>query len=432
MKNANLPRAFCFFALSLIASQDALAQGKLQYNRDIRPILAENCFACHGPDSASRKAGLRLDHRETAIEAGAITPNKPGDSDMIRRIHAANKEHMPPLATKKVLTKSEMDKLQRWIAEGAEYQKHWSLIAPTRPPLPAVKNIGWVRNPIDRFILAKLEEKGLTPAPEADRRTLARRLSLDLTGLPPEPADVEAFVNDKSPEYYEKFVDKLMESPHWGEHRGRYWLDAARYADTHGIHFDNFREIWAYRDWVIKAFNKNMKFDEFTIEQLAGDLLPHRTLDQQIASGFNRCNITTNEGGAINEEYLVLYARDRTETVAQVWLGSTMGCCVCHDHKFDPFTHARFLFDVGLVQQYDAAGDGWQHQGHAAHDLRAARRGPAEVPRDRARHGRRSPATGGAQESRTRRIRQVGKVGQAGIARNPDPDAWLAKRRRVE
>ena len=315
---------------------------KLQYNRDIRPILAENCFACHGPDSASRKAGLRLDQRDAAIQAGAIAPAKPSESEMIRRIHASGKEHMPPPVTKKVLTPAQEEKLARWIAQGAEYQKHWSLIAPTRPALPAVKNSGWVRNPIDRFILAKLEEKGLSPAPEADRRTLARRLSLDLTGLPPEPADVDAFVSDQSPDYYEKYVDKLLDSPHWGEHRGRYWLDAARYADSHGIHFDNYREMWAYRDWVIKAFNKNMKFDEFTIEQLAGDLLPNRSLDQLIASGFNRCNITTNEGGAIDEEYLVLYARDRTETVSQVWLGSTMGCCVCHDHKFDPFTMKDF------------------------------------------------------------------------------------------
>src|SRR5262249_38569207 len=192
------------------------------------------------------------------------------------------------------------------------------------------------------FILAKPESVGLKPAPEADRRTLARRLSLDLTGLPPEPREVDAFESDSSPDWYEKYVDQLMRSPAWGEHRGRYWLDAARYADSHGIHFDNFREIWAYRDWVINAFNRNMPFDQFTIEQLAGDLLPNRTLDQQIATGFIRCNITTNEGGAINEEYFVLYARDRTETLGQVWLGMTAGCAVCHDHKFDPITTRDF------------------------------------------------------------------------------------------
>jgi hypothetical protein len=314
-----------------------------EYNRDVRPILAENCFACHGPDSAARKAKLRLDVRDEAIRSGAITPGKPDESEALRRVLSDDADEvMPPPKTKKVLTKAQKDVLRQWVAAGAEYQKHWSLIAPTRPPLPAVKNKAWVRNPIDNFILARLESAGLTPAPEADRRTLARRLSLDLTGLPPAPADVEAFVNDTSADAYEKYVDRLLKSPAWGEHRGRYWLDYARYADTHGIHFDNYREIWSYRDWVIRAFNDNKPFDQFTIEQLAGDLLPGRTLDQQVASGFNRCNITTNEGGAISEEYLVLYDRDRTETTAQVWLGMTAGCAVCHDHKFDPLTTRDF------------------------------------------------------------------------------------------
>ena len=203
-------------------------------------------------------------------------------------------------------------------------------------------NRRWVRNPIDNFILARLEKEGLKPAPEADRRTLIRRVTLDLTGLPPTPEEVEAFVKDKSPNAYEKVVDRLLASPHYGEHRARYWLDAARYADSNGIHFDNYREMWAYREWVIKAFNRNESFDQFTIEQLAGDLLPDHTLDQEIASGFNRCNMTSNEGGAIDEEYLVLYARDRTETTAQVWLGLTAGCAVCHDHKYDPLPQKAF------------------------------------------------------------------------------------------
>ncbi len=249
---------------------------------------------------------------------------------------------MPPPSAKKTLTAEQKALLKRWVAEGAEYQPHWSLIAPKRPEPPKVKDASWARTPIDRFLLAELERRGLKPAPEADRRTLARRLSLDLTGLPAEPADVEAFVNDKSADAYEKLVDKYLASPRWGEHRGRYWLDAARYADTHGIHIDNYREIWAYRDWVINAFNKNMPFDRFTVEQLAGDLLPSKTLDQQVASGFNRCNITTNEGGAIDEEYQVLYTRDRTETVSQVFLGLTAGCAVCHDHKFDPISQREF------------------------------------------------------------------------------------------
>jgi mono/diheme cytochrome c family protein len=319
------------------------AGDKLEYVRDVRPILAENCFACHGPDSAARKAKLRLDLRDEAIAKDAIVPGKPDQSGLVERIFAEDPgEIMPPPKSHKKLTSAQKETLKRWIAEGAAYQSHWAFIAPKRPQPPAVKNGRWVRNPIDNFILAELEKKGLQPAPEADRRTLARRLSLDLTGLPPEPEEVEAFINDKAPDAYERYVDRLLKKPAWGEHRGRYWLDAARYADTHGIHFDNFREIWAYRDWVINAFNRNLPFDRFTIEQLAGDLLPNRTLEQQIASGFNRCNITTNEGGVIPEEYLVLYTRDRTETTSAVWLGLTANCAVCHDHKFDPLTQKEF------------------------------------------------------------------------------------------
>jgi hypothetical protein len=316
---------------------------KAQFNRDIRPILARNCFSCHGPDSASRKADLRLDRREAAIEAEAIVPGKPDESSLVDRIFASNAgEIMPPPSSHKKLTTAEKGLLKRWIAEGAEYQPHWSFIAPARPPLPAVKKNAWVRNPIDRFVLAKLEQTGLSPAPAADARTLARRLHLDLTGLPPEPDDVERFAADKSPDAVDKLVDRLLGSKHWGEHRARYWLDAARYADTHGLHFDNFREMWIYRDWVIDAFNRNLPFDRFTVEQLSGDLLPEPTLEQLIASGFNRCNITTNEGGTIPEENLVLYTRDRTETTARVWLGITANCAVCHDHKFDPLSQKEF------------------------------------------------------------------------------------------
>ncbi len=330
-------------ALLLSSAAPAFAADKLEYNKTIRPLLVENCFACHGADSAARKAGLRLDKRTEAVDAGVITPGDAAGSEMIRRILSDDPhETMPPPAAKKTLTKAQKELLERWVNEGAEYQEHWSFIAPKRPQVPPVKNSAWVRTPIDSFILAKLEEKGLAPAAEADRRTLARRLCLDLTGLPPQPAEVEAFVNDQSADAYNRLVDHFMESPQWGEHRGRYWLDAARYADTHGIHFDNYREIWSYREWVIKAFNRNVPFDQFTIEQLAGDLLPDRTLDQYVASGFNRCNITTNEGGSIAEEYQVFYTRDRTETTAQVWMGLTAGCAVCHDHKFDPLSTKEF------------------------------------------------------------------------------------------
>ena len=337
------------FALAVSAvvalATAAPADEKLQYNRDVRPILAENCFPCHGPDSAARKAKLRLDVREQAVEMGALAPGNPGDSEAIARVFlgADEKNLMPPAKSHKKLTAAQKETLKRWVAEGAEYQPHWSFIPPKRPAIPTVPGSKFqVRNPIDAFIAAELAKRGLTMAPEADRRTLARRLSLDLIGLPPKPEDVDAFVADKSPDAYEKYVDKLLASPHWGEHRGRYWLDAARYGDTHGIHIDNFREIWSYRDWVLKAFNANMKFDQFTTEQLAGDLLPNPTLEQLIATGFNRCNITTSEGGAINEEYLVLYTRDRTETVSQVWMGLTAGCAVCHDHKFDPLPTKDF------------------------------------------------------------------------------------------
>ena len=331
-------------SVSISLAAEATADKKpLQYNRDIRPILVENCFACHGADSASRKADLRLDKRDAAIDAEAIVPGKPDKSSAWERISSTDPEMiMPPPASHKKLKPEERELLKRWISEGAEYQPHWSFIAPKRGELPAVKNKAWVRNPIDQFILAELEKAGLAPAAEADRRTLARRLSLDLRGLPPTPEEVEAFVADTRPDFYERYVDQLMATPQWGEHRARYWLDYARYGDTHGIHFDNYREMWSYRDWLIRAFNRNMTYDQFTLENLAGDLLPNATLEQQIGSGFNRCNITTNEGGIIDEEYLVLYTRDRTETTSQIWLGLTTQCAVCHDHKFDPVSQKEF------------------------------------------------------------------------------------------
>ncbi len=319
------------------------AEEPLQFNRDIRPILFENCISCHGPDSASRKADLRLDKLEIAVSTGAIVPGDLSASELLRRIDATDEaERMPPVETKKKLTAKQKELLTRWIQEGAEYQPHWSLIAAVRPDLPETKNAWWVRNPIDRFVAKRLEQDGLTPAPEAAWQTLIRRVSLDLTGLPPTPELIAEFGDDTSPGAYENLVDRLLESPHWGEHRGRAWLDVARYGDTHGIHIDNYREMWTYRDWVIEAFNQNMPFDQFTIENLAGDLLPAATAKQKTGSGFNRCNITTNEGGVIKEEYAVLYTRDRTETTAIAWLGLTAGCAVCHDHKFDPISQREF------------------------------------------------------------------------------------------
>ncbi|MFM2217055.1 MAG: hypothetical protein RL240_1373 [Planctomycetota bacterium] len=315
----------------------------VQYNRDIRPILNDNCFACHGQDVNKRAADLRLDVRENALEKNALVPGKPDESTMLLRILSTDEnEVMPPPSSHKTLTQEQRDLIRMWIAEGAEYQGHWAYLAPAKPELPQVRNSGWVRNPIDRFVLAELERRGVEPTPEADLRTLLRRVCLDLTGLPPTPEEIERVLMDPSTDRYENYVEELLSRQEWGEHRGRYWLDYSRYADTHGIHFDNFREMWSYREWVIKAFNRNIPFDQFTIEQLAGDLLPNATLDQRVASGFNRCNITTSEGGAIDEEYRVLYTRDRVETTGLVWLGLTTGCAVCHDHKFDPISQREF------------------------------------------------------------------------------------------
>ena len=342
-------RCVAAFAVTVMLTTVVDAQDDIQFNRDIRPIFMDTCLTCHGPDSAARKADLRMDKRDAAIEHGAISPGKPDESEMIRRILSDDPEEiMPPPELKKPLSPEQKKLLVDWVQSGAEYQQHWSYIAPVRAEVPVVPesvkptHADWPKNPIDNFVLQKLVANSLAPAVEADRLTLARRVSLDITGLPPTPEVVEAFVNDQSPDAYEKLVDSLLASPTWGEHRGRYWRDYARYADSHGIHFDNFREMWAYRDWVIKAFSQNMPFDQFTIENLAGDLLPNATLDQQVASGFNRCNMTTNEGGIIDEEYAVLYTRDRTETVSAVWMGLTAGCATCHSHKFDQLSQNEF------------------------------------------------------------------------------------------
>ena len=336
--------------LAVLVGVFSTAADEVAYNRDIRPILLENCFACHGADSASRQADLRLDRRDDAIASGGIVPGEPDSSPLLDRVYSDDPEEvMPPPATKKQVSAEQKMLLTKWIAAGAPYEPHWSFIPPVKPEPPVVANEGWVRNEIDRFVLAGLESAGLEPAVEADRRTLARRVALDLTGLSPDPVAVEAFVADARPDAYEAYVDALLTSPAWGEHRGRHWLDYARYADTHGIHFDNEREMWTFRQWVIQAFNNNLPFDEFTVLQLAGDLVdlgaaasPDEVLDARVGSGFNRCNITTNEGGVIVDEYIVLYALDRTETTATVWMGLTAGCAVCHDHKFDPFSTRDF------------------------------------------------------------------------------------------
>ncbi|GIX00012.1 MAG: hypothetical protein KatS3mg111_3344 [Pirellulaceae bacterium] len=335
-------RTSCLVLVLLAAGRLAKGESPLQYNRDIRPILAEYCFACHGVDSAARQADLRLDDRAAAMDMGAIVPGDPESSEMMARILADDPDLvMPPTETKKTLSEEEKETLRRWIAEGAEYEKHWSLLAPQKPSLPQVSHPEWVKTPIDHFVLHQLEARGLEPAPEADPATLLRRLHLDITGLPPRYEDVRRFVTEYSQrgdEALSEWIDRLMMDPGWGEHRARYWLDAARYGDTHGLHFDNYREMWPYRDWVIRAFNRNQPFDQFIVEQIAGDMLPDPTDDQLIATGFQRCNITTNEGGTIDEENLANYAADRVQTFGWVFLGMTTNCAQCHDHKFDPFT----------------------------------------------------------------------------------------------
>ncbi len=341
------PRALLVVLIVSPAIGAAPAARKVDFQREVRPILSNACFQCHGPDEKTRFAGLRLDTRDGAFserkDGVVISPGNPKASLLLKRVTHANPGlRMPPAHSKKTLTADQIEILSRWIAQGAEWKEHWAFHPPARPNPPATAGTMWPRNPIDRFILARLAAANIKPAPEADKQTLIRRLSLDLTGLPPGPADVDAFLKDASPDAYEKLVDRLLASPHWGEHRGRYWLDAARYADTHGLHIDNYREMWPYRDWVIQAFQRNLPFDQFTIEQIAGDLLPNRSLDQWIASGFHRCNITTNEGGAIPEEVDAMYQKDRVETTAAVWLGLTAGCASCHDHKFDPISQKEF------------------------------------------------------------------------------------------
>ena len=357
---------------ALLAGQLPAAGGgtnrpTVEFNRDIRGILADKCFACHGPDEQQRQAGLRLDVKEGMFgdRAGEqiIVPGNSSRSALFRRISTEDESvRMPPayLGHEK-LSDGDIAVIRRWIEQGAKWQEHWSFIAPQRPGLPGVKSRDWPRNAIDYFVLRRLEGEGIRPSSEADRARLIRRAALDLTGLPPTPAEVRAFLNDRSPRAYERVVDRLLQSPRYGERMAVRWLDAARYADTNGYSSDGVRSMWRWRDWVIDAFNRNLPFDQFTVEQIAGDLLPDATRDQIIATGFNRNHRTTAEGGVIDEEFRVEYVADRVETTSTVWLGLTVGCARCHDHKYDPITQKEFyqLFayfnnvpEKGLVYDY--------------------------------------------------------------------------------
>lgn len=349
MKTARILLALGIGTLPLIGgwSWTSARGDEIQFNRDIRPILSDRCFQCHGPDDKKREAGLRLDLEETAKQDlggyRAIVDRQPEESELVARILSTDPyEQMPPPESGKKLSAAEKQLLADWIQQGAPFEQHWAFQIPQSPPLPHIRDTRWPRNEIDHFILARLERENLQPAAEADRRTLLRRLAIDLTGLLPTPEEVERFVNDPDPNAYEKQVDRLLQSQHFGERMGRHWLDLARYADSNGYANDGLRSIWPYRDWVIQAINDDMPFDQFTIEQLAGDLLPDATESQKIATGFHRNTPHQTEGGSDPEQYRVERVKNRTDTTGAVWLGLTVGCAQCHSHKFDPISHEDY------------------------------------------------------------------------------------------
>ncbi len=343
------PSVRFLFVGAFALAATAVARAEVKFNRDIRPIMSDTCFHCHGPDAKSRKGNLRFDIRAEALKAGksgaiAIVPGKPEESEAIKRLFTKDEDDlMPPPEAHKTLTSAQKETFRKWVAEGAKYEDHWAYTQLVRPAVPTISDPHFkTPTPIDAFIAEKLIEKKITPSKEADKRTLLRRLSLDLTGLPPTPEEVNTFLADKSAKAYEKQVDRLLASPRYGERMAVWWLDVARFSDTVGFHGDQNQRIFPYRDYVINAFNANKHFDQFTIEQLAGDLLPNPTKEQIVATGFNRLNMMTREGGAQPKEYLAKYNAERIRTVGGAWLGATLGCCECHDHKFDPFTQRDF------------------------------------------------------------------------------------------
>lgn len=345
-------------AVLLLVVRGSFARGAVDFNRDVRPILSSKCFKCHGPDEGNRQSGLRLDLQETAVgeaDSGlhAIVPSKPEASELVRRIEAKDDaDRMPPPASNLTLAPGQIEILKQWISQGAKYEPHWAFVPPQSTP-PAVNDQSWPRNPIDQFVLASLEQAGMRPTPEADRLTLIRRVSLDLIGLPPTPTEADAFVNDTSPDAYERVVDRLLASPHYGERWARRWLDLARYADTNGYEKDRPRSIWPYRDWVIRAINADMPFDQFTIEQIAGDMLPNATAEQRVATGFHRNTMLNEEGGIDPQEFRFYSLVDRVNTTATIWLGLTLGCAQCHTHKFDPLTHREYYQMMAFLNNAD-------------------------------------------------------------------------------
>jgi Protein of unknown function (DUF1549)/Protein of unknown function (DUF1553)/Concanavalin A-like lectin/glucanases superfamily/Planctomycete cytochrome C len=336
-------------AIAVVLAGRAAADVRVDFSRDVRPILAQHCWTCHGPDEKTREAELRLDQRAIALARKALVPGDPKSSKLVTRINAADdRKHMPPPAANKDLTDRQKQVLRDWVEQGAEYSQHWAFVPPRRPEVPAVRDPRSVRNPIDAFVVHRLDGEGLKPSPEADRATLVRRVTLDLTGLPPSPADVDAFLADPCPDAYEQLVDRLLASPRYAERLALAWLDAARYADTNGFNNDEDRTQWPWRDWLIAAFARNMPFDRFVTEQLAGDLLPGATATQKLATAFLRNQVHNTEGGIIPEEYRVEYVADRVHTTATVFLGLSLQCARCHDHKYDPISQKEYYQFFGF------------------------------------------------------------------------------------
>jgi hypothetical protein len=352
-------------AVGLGAAPPPRAADKVDFNRDVRPILSDNCFLCHGPDASARKAKLRLDTQDGALRKTdpIIVPGRSADSELVRRLLATDSsEVMPPPRSNKKLTPGQIDTLKRWIDQGASWGRHWAFEKPRRPPPTTVKNAGWPRNPLDAFILARLEKQGLAPSPEASRETLLRRVTLDLTGLPPTLDEIDAFLADRSPDAYDKVVARLLASPRFGERMVWEWLDAARYADSNGYQGDSERTMWPWRDWAVRALNAKLPFDQFTVWQLAGDLIPGGSRDQKLATGFLRNHMINGEGGRIAEENRVDYVMDMTETTGTVWLGLTLNCCRCHDHKFDPLLQKEYYGLFAFFNNTPVSGGGGNPQ----------------------------------------------------------------------
>ena len=358
----NTPSSRSLALLIFIVPHFAVAADRIEFNRSVLPILTNNCYPCHGPDSKKRKAKLRLDQRESAIKKRrggkqAVSPGKVSASELIRRVTTEDEDdRMPPADGGRPLSAEQIEILKAWVRQGAEYQSHWAFAAPRKPKKPRLKNAAWAKNDIDRFVLARLEDEGLQPAAEGRREMLIRSVSFDLTGLPPSLAELDKFLSDKSPAAYPRMVDRYLASPAYGEHMARHWLDLARYADSNGYQYDTERQQWVWRDWVIHAYNSNKPFDEFTIEQLAGDLMPGATPGQRLATGFNRNHGITIEGGIIDEEYRTEYVMDRLVTTGEVWMAMTIGCARCHEHKFDPVSQKEFYQLYAFFNQVPERG----------------------------------------------------------------------------